>query len=710
MSNGFKKADLAVIKALLEGTSEEECPVCFGPCKNVATMPCGGFICVNCYETYLIHGKCPCEGCTIETPIYSPPVMNNNHDKCKVERNKIIDPKYICACCNEEHDYVPLVKGENVKTISEGINRLKELNFEKYFIMNENEEKSSISELNEEHKKMSEKHESMKMEKEEAEKKLEDAKNMEKERNDELTNLDAKIAERDAEIEQINKELEEKTSQNEETKQKIEASNKRLDEYKEEKRKLEENTAKYEREINEIEQLKNKTREELEKEEKEILENEKRLKELNKKNFVEDDDDDDDNDDSNTIEKGKKCSFNRTLHINIDFEPERSREQQKKAAEGNVSYMGLWWQGAKNAYQNAIDYLPGCIKTKEMHDIEEFEMRERLGLWGSGNPVFKAVLKSKNENYALKKIKFRENPAPILSASTWTSAKPTDEEKCKYSIDALSDEDLTRFTEPYILTSIHEGNEGLSELIKPEFYVRDKKSSGTLFYVATPYYDIDLEYAITNKIVKLSQLRDIAKQLFMGISYLHSLNIVHRDICTSSILIRKPVSQLEKNRCPITIAGMGHATLTNCARNSYPGFKLSRFHPPECFISKELDDDESFWMKVDIWSAGCVLAEIALGEKLFSTHELSEIGSDSVSERVNEAVNKAVREMKREDVELMDCIRNTVVFNPRGRIDSIRALNDLGITPNVFNSEQTVVLENDNIRTFILKTCPYISI
>ena len=100
------------------------------------------------------------------------------------------------------------------------------------------------------------------------------------------------------------------------------------------------------------------------------------------------------------------------------------------------------------------------------------------------------------------------------------------------------------------------------------------------------------------------------------------------------------------------------------------------------------------------------MAEVALGGKMFSTRELADITDDVVRERGDAAAEKAGEK----DQGVVSCIRNTVVMNPRGRFTAIGALNELGIRPNVFSCEQPVVVEDDNIRTFISQRCPFVTI
>lgn len=724
MSKGFKDSDLAVINTLRDCVDSFDSPIACCVCcvaSEVFSLPCGGFICRGCYEIYGLQGKCPV--CDKPGDVYRPTRCGDNHCDCNVKREDIIDPKFICPSCNNEHPYVPPSESDNAGVVSSKVRNLLDLNTDKYTKAAKERGGKSISELSEEHKRLEEELEGAKSQSEAKRRELDSARAREKENNDRMSSLDQRLAECRAEAERIGKELSAKASQNEANRQKLEEKQRELEEFEEEKRRLEEEIAQDEGEKKALEETNERNKREIQELEMDVTESKKRLEELMKRL---DDDDDDVNNNNNCLESHAKRRQNpsplheprltRTLQINVDFAPLPPKGHSINQGEvANGGGAGGMVRGMINFCQNVKDAMPGPTRTGAMRDIAEFDVRERLGVWGSGKPVLRAVLRETGESYALKKVVFRKAPAPVLNASSWTSAKPSDEEKCQHSINALGDDELSHFAEPYILTSIHTGNEGIAEIVRPEYYVRDKNSSGTLFYIAMPYYSMDLEYAITKGIVRKTQLRSVAVQLFRGIAYLHSLGIVHRDISTASILIRKPTSQLSADTCPITIAGMGHATLASRARNAHPEFRLSRFHPPECFTAAELVDNDKFWVKADIWSIGCVLAEIALGRKMFSTEELPEIDSSAVSERANRAADAISGDDDDEDYDdanagLVDCIRNTLVFNPVGRTNPIKALNGLGEELNVFSNEQPLMLGSGNIRTFISKVCPYVSI
>ncbi|KAH8281942.1 hypothetical protein KR054_004205, partial [Drosophila jambulina] len=100
-------------------------------------------------------------------------------------------------------------------------------------------------------------------------------------------------------------------------------------------------------------------------------------------------------------------------------------------------------------------------------------------------------------------------------------------------------------------------------------------------------------------------VRILSYQMFRGLGYLHSLGICHRDIKPENLLLDSRSMQLK-------LADFGNAkTLEQQKPNlSYVGSRLYR--APQLFAKYDL-----YNCSIDIWSAGCVLAELLKGTPLF---------------------------------------------------------------------------------------------
>jgi len=162
-----------------------------------------------------------------------------------------------------------------------------------------------------------------------------------------------------------------------------------------------------------------------------------------------------------------------------------------------------------------------------------------------------------------------------------------------------------------------------------------KGTPKTDLYIIMPLYDYDLntyldkhplidtdppnvdikKEATSKKEMSLynfhSVYSSIAIQIIEGLQYLHSNNIVHLDIKPSNILIKTDgtTSDIKVALCDFSLSyNVIVDPLDICATRWY--------RPPEMFFGHRYADIESA-KRVDIWSLGCVLYEMAYNRTLF---------------------------------------------------------------------------------------------
>ena len=102
-----------------------------------------------------------------------------------------------------------------------------------------------------------------------------------------------------------------------------------------------------------------------------------------------------------------------------------------------------------------------------------------------------------------------------------------------------------------------------------------------------------------------AEIKCIMKQLIEGVNYLHSQKIIHRDLKTANILV--------SNKGEVQIADFGLARRLNSMSGNYtPGMVTIWYRAPELLLGAT-----KYTTQVDVWSIGCIMAELILGGPLF---------------------------------------------------------------------------------------------
>ena len=166
---------------------------------------------------------------------------------------------------------------------------------------------------------------------------------------------------------------------------------------------------------------------------------------------------------------------------------------------------------------------------------------------------------------------------------------------------------LTAVREISILKSYHHPN--LVELL--DIVIAPVKSPNFRGHVdlVFEYMEHDINALVESKIqFTAGQIKNIMRQILSGIAYLHSNNIIHRDIKSANILLN--------NKGVVKLGDFGLARTISpiVQRNKqYSGNVVTIWYrPPELLLGMKNYD-----LKVDMWSIGCVFAELLMGEPIF---------------------------------------------------------------------------------------------
>ena len=101
------------------------------------------------------------------------------------------------------------------------------------------------------------------------------------------------------------------------------------------------------------------------------------------------------------------------------------------------------------------------------------------------------------------------------------------------------------------------------------------------------------------------QVLSITKQLLEAIQYMHASMLIHRDLKPSNILL-EPNNQVK-------LCDFGFAReIETRDRVAYTSYMTTRWYRPP-----EIITGESYGPSIDIWSIGCLFAELATGAPMF---------------------------------------------------------------------------------------------
>eukprot|EP01012_Entosiphon_sulcatum_P026750 TRINITY_DN3223_c5_g1_i1.p1 TRINITY_DN3223_c5_g1~~TRINITY_DN3223_c5_g1_i1.p1 ORF type:complete len:372 (-),score=86.72 TRINITY_DN3223_c5_g1_i1:399-1514(-) len=203
----------------------------------------------------------------------------------------------------------------------------------------------------------------------------------------------------------------------------------------------------------------------------------------------------------------------------------------------------------------------------------------------------------------------------VAAVNTDTGAKVAIK-KCQNVFHDLSD--ATRVLREISLMSFlsHENTLGIKDLMAPD------APDFSDVYLVTQLMDTDLNNVIRSK-QRLTEEHSqyFIYQILRGLKYIHSARIMHRDL--------KPANILTNVNCDLRICDFGLARAHEPDRQSeMTDYVITRWYrPPELLLMST-----GYTEAIDIWSAGCIFAELINRKPLFAgkdyLHQLKLICTD----------------------------------------------------------------------------------
>lgn len=150
----------------------------------------------------------------------------------------------------------------------------------------------------------------------------------------------------------------------------------------------------------------------------------------------------------------------------------------------------------------------------------------------------------------------------------------------------------------YLQHMKHENVVGLLDVFTPAPSYEDFQD----VYLVTHLMGADLTNIIRQQALSDEHVQFLVYQILRGLKYVHSAGIVHRDLKPSNVAVNED--------CELRILDFGLARATD---NEMTGYVATRYwRAPEIMLN---------WMhynkQVDIWSVGCIMAELLTGQVLF---------------------------------------------------------------------------------------------
>ncbi|XP_045479024.1 glycogen synthase kinase-3 beta-like isoform X4 [Harmonia axyridis] len=126
-----------------------------------------------------------------------------------------------------------------------------------------------------------------------------------------------------------------------------------------------------------------------------------------------------------------------------------------------------------------------------------------------------------------------------------------------------------------------------------------------LEFIPETVYKVARHYSKSKQTIPISFIKLYMYQLFRSLAYIHSLGICHRDIKPQNLLLDPETGVLK-------LCDFGSAKhLVRGEPNV--SYICSRYYRAPELIFGAID----YTTKIDVWSAGCVLAELLLGQPIF---------------------------------------------------------------------------------------------
>ena len=279
----------------------------------------------------------------------------------------------------------------------------------------------------------------------------------------------------------------------------------------------------------------------------------------------------------------------------------------------------------------------------------KYEILQEMGR-GAFSTVYKIKSKIDNNIYCLKKINIKKTPDKTNEINI-----------------------LSKLNHPNLVQYISSCSDDEGIYIVMEFCIY-----GDLY---------SLLHMVKKKRVYVNEeiIWDIAYQCLLGLEYLHSKHIIHRDIKLLNIF-------MSKNKL-VKIGDMGMSKII-----SNKEMKLSRVGTP-LYLAPELVRKEKYDFKADIWSFGCSLYHLARTIPPFNDENLIKLGQSIINENpaplpscYSDKLTYFINKLMTKDKKLRPSASDALLLIP----DKIKEKFDISNYPNIKRMNSNVNYDKNN--------------
>lgn len=234
-----------------------------------------------------------------------------------------------------------------------------------------------------------------------------------------------------------------------------------------------------------------------------------------------------------------------------------------------------------DGWDERINNAPARKRWKWSRDVTDFEEIEQIGE-GTYGQVWMGRDKHTGDIVALKKVRM-------------------DQEKEGFPVTAIRELKMLRSLR-------HENIVNLKEIVTGKNQNRHTSHRNKHeIYMVFEYVDHDLTGLMDTPSIRFTeaQVKTYTRQLLSGLWYCHQREVLHRDIKGSNLLV--------DNEGNLKIADFGLARTFNDHQRRYTNRVITLWYrSPELLLGTE-----EYGPEVDIWSVGCLLAELLTKRPLF---------------------------------------------------------------------------------------------